>query len=125
MPICPTCQRELTDYDAFVHEISRLPDEDPRLCLPCRAEARARVICAMTPTFTEFEPWEREEDRDCLLTRASFESTVSFGGFIDYDGCGVLATATEKSDIDIWPSMLSYDWFVWPEWATHVVWYNR
>jgi hypothetical protein len=50
---------------------------------------------------------------------------VQWGGFIDYDGSGVFATSAQKSDVGVWPSMLSYPWFVWPEWATHVVWYNR
>lgn len=45
------------------------------------------------------------------------------GGFIDYDGHGELATATQVSNIIIQPS--ERESMEIPEWATHVAWYNR
>ena len=80
-------------------------------------------------------------DKSCgsLFTKKDFLESVKSGSFIDYDGFGRLATATEESDICIIPSDIFvycapafkplsrgrtglYDW---PKWATHVMWYNR
>ena len=52
-----------------------------------------------------------------------FIECVNSGGFIDYDGSGNYATATQMSNITITPSrvkagMIRKDF-------THVVWFNR
>jgi hypothetical protein len=57
------------------------------------------------------------------MTWEHFVECVESGGFIDYDGHGDLATATECSNITISPSRVQS--FKKPAWATHVVWYNR
>jgi hypothetical protein len=44
---------------------------------------------------------------------------------IDYDGNGYYATATEVSKIKVVPSDITKAGKTPPEWATHVVWYNR
>lgn len=48
--------------------------------------------------------------------------------FIDYDGHGYLATATQMSSVMIKPSMMAAA-KAWnlplAEWATHVIWFNR
>ena len=45
------------------------------------------------------------------------------GGFIDYDGHGELATVDKCSNISIWPSIRHT--MKYPDWATHIVWYNK
>ncbi len=54
---------------------------------------------------------------------AEFLQAVTSNCFIDYDGYGELATATEVSNVTISPSQVGSTAF--PEWATHVMWYNR
>jgi hypothetical protein len=55
-----------------------------------------------------------------------FMNSVRRGSFIDYDGFGYFATATQESNIEVFPSMLAElkpeDF---PEWATHIRWFNR
>jgi len=69
------------------------------------------------------------DEDDHVMTREEFIGCVECGDFIDYDGFGEFATETEKLDLGqdawLWPSMLDNPKFKWPEWATHVVWYNR
>jgi hypothetical protein len=48
---------------------------------------------------------------------------VKFSGFIDYDGHSKLATINQVSNIMIVPS--EANGYKFPEWATHIVWYNR
>ena len=47
-----------------------------------------------------------------------FASYVKVGAFIPDDGDGYWATETEMSDLCVWSTRK-------PEWATHVMWYNR
>jgi hypothetical protein len=49
-----------------------------------------------------------------LMTWEEFSEDVDGGMLIDYDGFGELATGDRVSTIK-----------VRPEWATHVLWYNR
>ncbi|MBD99755.1 MAG: hypothetical protein CMO34_07940 [Verrucomicrobia bacterium] len=69
-----------------------------------------------------FEP---HDDYGDLMTVSDFKECVECGGFIDYDGHGVLATLEEQSDILVWPSTSKELNYEFPEWATHVRWYNR
>ncbi len=58
-----------------------------------------------------------------LMSIENFRGAVKAGMFRNYDGFGKLATETEESDIEIYPSMfLSMEV---PDWATHVMWYNK
>ena len=57
------------------------------------------------------------------MTYKEFVGHVESGGFINYDGFGELATADEVSNKTINPSDVGI--MEIPEWATHVVWYNR
>ena len=57
------------------------------------------------------------------MTRDEWLGAVKFGGFIDYDGYGELATINQVSNIMIVPSKAKS--YKFPEWATHIVWYNR
>ena len=64
-------------------------------------------------------------DIGCKMTLQIWISNVECGGFIDYDGIGQLATDTEMSNIYISPSEFLKKEVVPPEWATHVIWFNR
>jgi hypothetical protein len=66
-----------------------------------------------------------DNDYDCgeLIPLQEWIGCVQCGAFIDYDGYGELATETQTSNVMISPSeMKGYDF---PEWATHIMWYNR
>lgn len=59
-----------------------------------------------------------------LMTLGNWRGCVELGLFVDYDGSGYLATATEMyTGIDIYPSQLKI--FEFPEWVTHIVWFNK
>jgi hypothetical protein len=54
-----------------------------------------------------------------LMLAEEFAANVQCGAFIPYDGDGTWATeTTEDVDSNVWKDQR-------PEWATHVVWYNR
>lgn len=57
------------------------------------------------------------------MTLQDWISACDCGGFIDYDGHGDLATADQCSNFQISPSERHLVKI--PEWATHVVWYNK
>lgn len=71
----------------------------------------------------KFEPIPDYGDH---MTWDDFAESCEDGSFIDYDGDGHLATADKCSNITVLPSMLE-DGSNWkkPDWATHVVWYNK
>ncbi len=54
---------------------------------------------------------------------ARFDEAVKTHAFIDYDGHGYFATATQMSDILVKPS--EWGGLKIPSWATHVMWFNR
>lgn len=45
--------------------------------------------------------------------------------FIDYDGWGYYATAKRMSEVKVRPSDTEAPDFAIPEWATHIVWFNK
>ena len=58
-----------------------------------------------------------------MMTLEIWIKACDNGLFINFDGSGDLATADECSDFQILPSerhLIKY-----PDWATHVVWYNK
>jgi len=57
------------------------------------------------------------------MTLKEFISNVKCGGFIDYDGAGNYATATEESNITILPSDIMEKEY--RKDFTHIVWYNK
>jgi hypothetical protein len=59
------------------------------------------------------------------MTREEFLGAVETNFFFDYDGDGQYATATEMSDVRIWPSKVRTDGSGWDERFTHIVWFNR
>lgn len=60
------------------------------------------------------------------MTMADWLAACKDGSFIDYDGHGVLATATlGQSALEVRPSDVTLLKLTMPDWATHVVWFNR
>jgi hypothetical protein len=59
---------------------------------------------------------------DCCMKMEEWISDVKAGGYIDDDGWGNLATSTKVSNRSFSPSDVGNEI---PEWATHIVWYNR
>lgn len=70
----------------------------------------------------KFEPFPDYGDK---MTLKSWLEAVKEGAFIDYDGHGYLATAKQMSDIKVIPSQFRNKTVKTPEWATHVMWFNR
>jgi hypothetical protein len=76
--------------------------------------------------------FEDIDKNDCHLSLQEWKNDCGCGGFIDYDGYGYFATETQQSDIQVYPSdywdgsrkRVDAAWFE-PDWATHIVWYNR
>lgn len=64
-----------------------------------------------------------EFELECTMPLGEFLQAVECNAFIDYDGFGELATETHCSDIEIYPSQVKETAF--PDWCTHIVWYNR
>lgn len=73
-----------------------------------------------TPSITFADQVQKT---DHLMTKEKFLDFVENGDFVDYDGFGCLATETTRSNITVNPS--SAFTMMWPQWATHVVWYNK
>jgi len=72
-------------------------------------------------TAPELKPLSEYGD---LMTRTEFVEAVQCGAFIDSDGIGSLATATEESSIRINPSNCLRT-LVEHAWASHVIWFNK
>ena len=59
------------------------------------------------------------------ITRAVWMQNVNDGCLMDDDGFGYLAGNDTVSDVVIYPSDVIGKVYNWPEWATHVLWFNR
>lgn len=70
----------------------------------------------------KFSPIPKHGD---LILMNEFKKYCYEGMFIDYDGYGYLSTKTKVSDVVIRPSMLDNKKCIIPNWATHVMWFNR
>ena len=76
---------------------------------------------------------EDVKEKDDLMTVEEFIKSVTDGSFIDYDGHGHWATETKElgyggygiSSSNVYPSQILSGKKTPPQWATHVVWYNR
>ena len=72
----------------------------------------------------EFKPVS--ESCGTVMTVKDWLGCVENGGFIDYDGSGSLCRDGKwESETGISPSDITVFKVTIPEWATHVVWYNR
>ena len=67
-------------------------------------------------------------DYGAHMTLQEFLDDVRSNSIIDYDGSGRLATATQESSVEVYPSTIHQILYRHPEyleWATHVVWFNK
>jgi len=74
------------------------------------------------PKEVKFEEMPEYGDK---MTLDSWLECVESGSFIDYDGHGNLATPYEMSNIRVWPSLHMDGKLERPNWATHVIWFNK
>lgn len=68
--------------------------------------------------------WESLPDYGDLMTVEDFAEAVRSGCFIDYDGFGEYATATQTSRIRIYPSEFRRTKIV-DKRFTHIIWFNK
>ena len=116
----------LPDLNLAESVIASWRDRRPLQVMTCENCRCARCRSQREPKFKSF----RVDEGD-LMTREEFIQAVESGAFIDYDGyCHLVSGeslsplgAGEVSDVSLSPSEVED--FVWPEWATHVLWYNR
>lgn len=104
----------------------RRSDDNPDLArggsVASYLEALAASMEKPAPVVDMVFPDPVTED-DEHMTRAEFLAATECNALTDYDGYGHLATATTVSRIVIEASQAHF--YRWPEWATHVVWYNK
>lgn len=103
----------------------RVPPEDGIERLYTIAEvaeilARHQVRNVPGVRFTPIDP---EDDGGVHMTWDEFASGVRSAAFTDDDGFGEYATLTHVADMRVRPSTVSHN--ARPDWATHVVWYNK
>lgn len=79
-----------------------------------------RLEKSATPTLPKMRPICK---RDHHITMEEFRAGVECCAYTDDDGYGDFATATEVSDLPLYASKLATTEI--PEWATHLVWYNK
>lgn len=114
----------VTDEEMTLLEIE--PDQSD-VILRMISEMRARrKEDAKAPgiRMRDLEPLT-EDGGDCHMTWEEFRLACLNNAFTDYDGIGDLATASEVSDISVYPSEVVMEGYEKPKWATHIVWYNK
>jgi hypothetical protein len=123
--------------------ISRLPREDSdnniewtitsnEITATCKAilegcdwvKKNAAVLRCELPELPDDVRFEPLPDYGDHFTLADFKACCECGGFVNSDGIGDLATATQVSDVPIKPSQILTGCEL-PTWCTHVVWYNK
>lgn len=81
-----------------------------------QAQKRIAELKVKAGPSIHLKPFSGSDER-CLMTAAEFEEGEESGGLTSEDGSGYWATATQRSDISTSQPR--------PDWATHVVWFNR
>lgn len=69
--------------------------------------------------------WKSIPDYGDTMTLEHWVECVNSGGFIDYDGHGYLSDGTRQSNIIVQPSDVTKKKMQFPDWATHVIWFNK
>lgn len=69
--------------------------------------------------------FEEIPDYGTLILVEDWLDSCKDGFFIDYDGWGYWATEFQMSNIRVNPSDTENPEFNPPEWATHVMWFNK
>ena len=75
------------------------------------------------PEKPKFGPFPDYLEEDKIMPLQDWLKAVEHGSFIDYDGFGELATKDQVSNIKISPSDAKI--FKFPDWCTHIAWYNK
>lgn len=73
----------------------------------------------------KMEPIPEGWEGGAHMPMEDFMQCVKSAFFIDYDGHGVWATGDQMSDQTVAPSDITEKGVAPPDWATHVVWFNR
>lgn len=104
-----------------------IDDAMPTECMIVRTESHDLLINFKTgeTTRTKRPKFEPLPTYGHLYTWDEFVENVRDGMLDDYDGSGALATATQRSDIDISPARARRQKTPPYPWATHVVWFNK
>jgi hypothetical protein len=92
------------------------------------AESADRAVDALRLRVdVEFRLAHKDDLDDCYMAWADFVDACRAGGFTDDDGHGELATDDRHvSNIRIYPNeAIRGDNYSRPDWATHVIWYNK
>lgn len=115
--------------DAFCEEITRVFNEALSAATPDKLEQLLDLLIT-----TRMDPAKPRPDDQALvheipdygdhMTWDAFKEAVDDGFFMDDDGHGILASATKASATRINPSDVD-DLYEKPDWATHVVWFNK
>jgi hypothetical protein len=66
-------------------------------------------------------PIDFSDEELCMFTAEDFDQACSEGSFTNDDGTGYWATEASKSSVEVRPSTRQNK----PDWATHVVWFNK
>lgn len=113
------CDNERKELKEYVERWSKAiaEHESADLCNVAPTKVPAKVAKAETT----FKPIPKYGDH---MTLEKFKEHCSCGGFIDYDGHGDLATSSQISNKEISPSDVARG-YAFPEWCTHIVWFNR
>lgn len=70
----------------------------------------------------EFKPFD-ELDKKCKMSIGEFRGGVTYNCYNEHDGHGYYANMNEKSNVLIdFNDILNGKQ---PDWATHVIWYNK
>lgn len=122
----------MVDYGIVFDRMDPETFEHSWLDVPTVREASFMVRYVEIPASklidVEVAPVELEEHPSYgdVFTKEDFIEMCQDGGIINSDGSGNLGTSTgiaEGYHVD--PFRIAHDSFDWPEWATHVVWFNK
>lgn len=117
------CKKLLTSPDSSKHFADWHKYEHERSKSQCESNGYALSLVNMSLGRFKDVEFEDHPDYGDLMTLEEWVETCSCGSFIDYDGHGNLSTVDKCSNIEVYPSISKI--VKYPEWATHVLWYNR
>ena len=83
------------------------------------------LLDIMKTAYKDNTELEINGDIGDLISWPDFLQNCKDRSFIDYDGHGNWATETEHGKSIIYPSEVLKGLITKPDWATHVMWYNR
>ena len=123
---CTKCKRATSSavgISSSMDELARIWNTENDIAVLLQAQqtiidkANARIAELKIKRGPSFVDLDTTEFAQCLMTAHEFFEGTKSGMLTCDDGNGVWATATQKSDSSCNTEK--------PQWATHVVWYNR